>query len=1004
MRFVALTLLAIGATAHAAPTAELDVADLDFGVIDFNTTSVRYLTVANVGIAPRSPLLVTSAQISGDPGFAFANPACAGATTCSFAPALSITGTAALVAVRCTATSPGTTMVATVTFASDSDDTLHSTAQLTCGVQSNTIAFEPPVLGFGNVDIRAAKPPLVIAHLVNQTASPVGVTALGFAGTGATRFTTPVVAGAIAPANDELAIPITYTPSAENVVDLATLQMTLALATGPGQLTVQLSGMGVDRHASMGMPPTFPATLLGAGYAATVEPITIANTGGAPLRLTNAAITGAPVWSLVNDGPVDIPGNATYPMLVRFAPTQAGAAPPATFSVDTDDPKNPTLTVTLGGSGVDRQAAMGPETVELDYAGVGTTVHGSDPSRKVAITVTNHDPAATYTISAINVFGGEGAFAVMNASGPIGPGESRDFDVSFTPPRTGDFTATAQLFLDLDPAAEASVNLHGTGVFVDAHGDGCNAAGGGGGGALVVVAIALLVLRRKRAAIALVLIAGSAEAQTRDLDLAVFDPTPTTAAPTTFAIPTATIGADGTWVVSGLITFASDPLVLSSPTNDNVTLRDRTTLSLGGAFALGGVFEVAAHLPFYVQTGQDVSSATMFGEPEVSATAIGNLELDGKALFSRYHGPAGELSTGIAVGLQLPTASGERFAGSAKPEARGLLMAHYAPPIAGGHIMLDVGAGGVVRGSAQYNNVDQKSGFDWGGAISVAATRHLAFALEAYGELVPRGLTDAMGNTSALDTAEALLGAHYQIDYRFNLGVAGGRGLTDELGSPGWRGVVTLTVAPTARHELDITHVVSDIDHDGVPDDLDRCPTEPEDKDGFEDADGCPDPDNDHDGIPDAADKCPDQPEDKDGFQDADGCPDPDNDGDGIPDLRDRCPNEPETINGFQDEDGCPDQGTALVAVEKDRLALAAPVDFTAAGKLDPASFGELGQLGATLRAHGELAKLRIVAREAARGDAVRDWLVQYGIARDRLDTAVDPNLGDRIDVLILSR
>ena len=52
-------------------------------------------------------------------------------------------------------------------------------------------------------------------------------------------------------------------------------------------------------------------------------------------------------------------------------------------------------------------------------------------------------------------------------------------------------------------------------------------------------------------------------------------------------------------------------------------------------------------------------------------------------------------------------------------------------------------------------------------------------------------------------------------------------------------------------------------------------------------------PDRDGDGIPDDIDKCPDEPEDFDGFQDEDGCPDPDNDGDGILDVDDKCPNEP---------------------------------------------------------------------------------------------------------------
>jgi OmpA-OmpF porin, OOP family len=98
-----------------------------------------------------------------------------------------------------------------------------------------------------------------------------------------------------------------------------------------------------------------------------------------------------------------------------------------------------------------------------------------------------------------------------------------------------------------------------------------------------------------------------------------------------------------------------------------------------------------------------------------------------------------------------------------------------------------------------------------------------------------------------------------------------------------------------------------DNDGDGIPDVDDQCPDEPEDFDGFEDEDGCPDPDNDGDGIPDVDDKCPNEPEDFDGFEDEDGCPDPDNDGDGIPDVDEKCPNEPEDFDGFEDEDGCPD-------------------------------------------------------------------------------------------------
>ncbi len=113
--------------------------------------------------------------------------------------------------------------------------------------------------------------------------------------------------------------------------------------------------------------------------------------------------------------------------------------------------------------------------------------------------------------------------------------------------------------------------------------------------------------------------------------------------------------------------------------------------------------------------------------------------------------------------------------------------------------------------------------------------------------------------------------------------------------------------AAVAKSPRDRCVGYGDKDGDGLKDNVDKCPTEPEDKDGFQDDDGCPDPDNDGDGIPDVTDKCPNEPEDKDGFQDDDGCPDLDNDGDGLSDKVDQCPNDPEDKDNFEDDDGCPD-------------------------------------------------------------------------------------------------
>jgi OOP family OmpA-OmpF porin len=99
-----------------------------------------------------------------------------------------------------------------------------------------------------------------------------------------------------------------------------------------------------------------------------------------------------------------------------------------------------------------------------------------------------------------------------------------------------------------------------------------------------------------------------------------------------------------------------------------------------------------------------------------------------------------------------------------------------------------------------------------------------------------------------------------------------------------------------------------DGDKDGVCDDVDICPDQPEDFDGVEDQDGCPeDQDSDGDGIGDRQDQCILDPEDTDGYLDDDGCPDSDNDLDRVLDVSDHCINDPEDPDGFEDSDGCPD-------------------------------------------------------------------------------------------------
>ena len=148
----------------------------------------------------------------------------------------------------------------------------------------------------------------------------------------------------------------------------------------------------------------------------------------------------------------------------------------------------------------------------------------------------------------------------------------------------------------------------------------------------------------------------------------------------------------------------------------------------------------------------------------------------------------------------------------------------------------------------------------------------------------------------------------------------------------------------------------------------------------------------------DVDDKCPSVAEDKDGFEDNDGCDEPDNDNDGVPDVLDQCALEPETVNGTDDEDGCPDKGDAAVMLMQDRIEVLEPIQFVGlTAKLKPSAAKVLAQVGATMRAERGVKRVRVTVHVHPRGsgddalsekraEEIRKWLVQWGVEPERID------------------
>jgi hypothetical protein len=273
----------------------------------------------------------------------------------------------------------------------------------------------------------------------------------------------------------------------------------------------------------------------------------------------------------------------------------------------------------------------------------------------------------------------------------------------------------------------------------------------------------------------------------------------------------------------------------------------------------------------------------------INAVGMGDSEIEGK--FRLY----GDLKTPFVIGATVfataplgQATAKDKFMGDKLPTfgVRAIFDGETQGFSFGGNLA------GVYRKSVVIGSTDLGSEFRYAVGAGYRVSPVFRVMGEAFG-------TTRFSTKAGENTMEGLAGIQIlplSSPLQFTLG--GGTGIVQGVG------------VPKVRAMLGVLYVAEgkDQDGDGIEGAADQCPTEPEDKDGYEDSDGCPDRDNDLDNIPDAQDKCPDKTEDMDGFEDIDGCPEADNDKDGIPDTGDRCPNEPETKNGYKDDDGCPDE------------------------------------------------------------------------------------------------
>lgn len=152
-----------------------------------------------------------------------------------------------------------------------------------------------------------------------------------------------------------------------------------------------------------------------------------------------------------------------------------------------------------------------------------------------------------------------------------------------------------------------------------------------------------------------------------------------------------------------------------------------------------------------------------------------------------------------------------------------------------------------------------------------------------------------------------------------------------------------------------------DGDGDGVADRLDQC----KEQQGLAEDQGCPPKDSDSDGLADRGDKCPADPETKNSYQDADGCPD---------EVPQQLQAFTGAIEGIQFQTG----SAQLMPASKTLLQKAATT-LKGHPELKVTIAGHTDNVGDAQR-NEELSK--------ARAAAVMDYLIQAGVEAARLSSA----------------
>ena len=186
------------------------------------------------------------------------------------------------------------------------------------------------------------------------------------------------------------------------------------------------------------------------------QSLTITNTGGAPVNISQTAISGVG-FALIGGSTASIPAGQSSIMQVRFSPQSAG--PAAGNLLISADATNAPLSIPITGDGMQPDIAIAPSAVNFGNVGIGQ-------SKTQSVTLTNTGNV-NLVIQDAAVAGSGFSVSGLSLPATIGAGQSISFNAQFTPATGGGVTGLIT-FTDNASSSPQTMALAGSGVAANA--------------------------------------------------------------------------------------------------------------------------------------------------------------------------------------------------------------------------------------------------------------------------------------------------------------------------------------------------------------------------------------------------------------------------------------------------------------------------------------------------------------------------------------------------------